>query len=115
MFIKQERVETIEFDNLKIVDYTADHDMSSSIAEITVPVDASHKVSWSRRSDKYYYIVKGNMTFTVNEQTCSLSAGDVCVVQKGERFSYANMGPENAKLVLVHTPNFILECEAFED
>jgi mannose-6-phosphate isomerase-like protein (cupin superfamily) len=115
MFIKHETVAPIEFDNLKIVDYTAGQNNSASFAEITVPVGISHKLSWSNRSDKYYYVVFGNMIFTVNEESRSLSTGDVCFIRKGERFTYKNAGSDNAKLVLVHTPNFKLECEVFEE
>jgi mannose-6-phosphate isomerase-like protein (cupin superfamily) len=114
MFIKHETVEPAEFDNLKIVDYTAGQNNSASFAEITVPAGVSHKLSWSNRSDKYYYVVLGNMIFTVNEESRSLSAGDFCFIRKGERFAYKNAGSGNAKLVLVHTPNFKLECEVFE-
>jgi mannose-6-phosphate isomerase-like protein (cupin superfamily) len=115
MLIKHDKIKPIEFDNLKIVDYTAGQGSSSSFAEITVPVGISHKISWSNRSDKYYYIVKGNVAFTINEKTDNLSAGDFCLVSKDERFSYKNIGTKNAILILVHTPSFKLECEGFEE
>jgi hypothetical protein len=35
-------------------------------------------------------------------------------VPKGVRFSYSNPGPDEAKLILVHTPSFKLEYEVFE-
>jgi len=115
MIIKHETIDPIEFDKLKIIDYTADQDSSSSFAEITVPVGVSHKFSWSNRSDKYYYVVEGNVIFTVNGESNDLSPGDVCIIHKGERFSYKNTGSNDVKLILVHTPNFKLECEVFED
>lgn len=115
MFIKQENIKPIDFDKLKIFDYTEEKDLSSSFAEITVPVGVSHKISWSKRSDKYYYIVQGTIYFTIGEQHKTLSPGDVCIVPKGVRFSYTNNGPEDAKLILVHTPSFQLEFEAFEE
>jgi mannose-6-phosphate isomerase-like protein (cupin superfamily) len=115
MIIKHEAVEPLEFDQLKIVDYTARQDNSSSIAEITVPAGVSHRLSWSNRSDKYYYVVQGSVTFTVKTESGNLSAGDVCLVPQGERFSYKNTGSGDAVLILVHTPSFRLECEGFED
>jgi hypothetical protein len=54
MFIRRSAVKPTDFDKLKIIDYTAGLKNSSSLAEITVPADVSHKVSWSDRSDKYY-------------------------------------------------------------
>ncbi len=115
MIVKHEQVEPIEFDGLRILDYTAGSEISSSIAETMVPIGVSHKLSWSNRSDKYYYVVQGKVSFTVNAETSTLSSGDVCIVPKGDRFRYKNMGSTEAKLILIHTPNFKLECEEFED
>lgn len=115
IFIKREKIEPIEFYGLSVIDYTSDQNNSSSLAEVTVPSGVSHKVSWSNRSDKYYYVVRGNVLFTVEGESCDLSTGDVCVIRKGERFSYTNTGPNDAILVLVHTPNFLLEYEMFEE
>lgn len=115
MFIKHDSVDPFVFDKLKIVDYTAGQDLRSSFAEITVPAGVRHKFSWSNRSDKYYYVVQGTVTFTVNETSAPLSAGDFCMVPKGDRFSYTNSGSRDAILILVHTPSFRLECEGFAD
>jgi len=115
MIIKHEEIKPIEFDRLKIIDYTAGQDTSSSFAEITVPVGVSHRFSWSNRSDKYYYVVQGSVIFTVEDKSNNLSVGDVCIVPKCVRFRYSNIGSEDAKLILIHTPSFKLECEAFEE
>ena len=115
MFIKHKEVEPIDFDKLKIIDFTAGRDTSSSFAEITVPVGVRHKISWSNRSDKYYYVIQGSIIFTVNDESQNLLPGDVCIIRKGIRFYYENPGPDDAKLILVHTPDFRLECEVFED
>ena len=115
MIIKHEEIEPIEFDQLKIVDYTAGKDNSSSFAEITVPMGVGHKISWSNRSDKYYYISKGNVNFIVNEESNNLSPGDICIIPKGHRFCYTNIGSSEAVLILVHTPDFRLEYEMFEE
>ena len=114
MFIDHEAVPPLEFDGLRIADYTAGRDTSSSFAEITLPPGVRHKVSWSRRSDKFYYVVSGAIEFVLDEQTRRMSAGDVCVVPQGVRFSYSNASLTEAKLILVHTPHFKLECEVFE-
>ena len=115
MIIRHNATDPIEFDSLKIVDFTAGLESSSSLAEITVPVGVSHRISWSNRSDKYYCVVRGQVVFTVNHESERLLAGDVCIVPQGERFSYANEGTVDAVLILVHTPSFKLECEGFEE
>ena len=86
MFIQSKTLAAIDFDGLEIRDYTAGSDFGSSMAEITVPAGVAHKLSWSTRSDKYYYVVQGNVVFTVNEQEMALSPGDVCLVPQGDRF-----------------------------
>jgi mannose-6-phosphate isomerase-like protein (cupin superfamily) len=115
MIFKHEELQPIEFDGMKIIDYTAGQESSSSFAEITIPAGVSHRFSWSKRSDKYYYVVHGHVTFIVNDKVDNLSQGDVCTIPKGERFKYLNKGPDDAKLILIHTPSFKLECEAFEE
>jgi mannose-6-phosphate isomerase-like protein (cupin superfamily) len=115
MIIKYGEVKPLEFDGLAIIDYTAGKGTGSSFAELMVPAGISHKLSFSKRSDKYYYVVKGSVIFTVGGETEELSAGDVCIVPKGVTFKYSNRGPDDAKLILVHTPDFMLECEVFED
>ena len=115
MIIKHDTVDPIEFEGLKIMDYTAGQESSSSFAEITVPAGVSHRLSWSNRSDKYYYVVQGEVSFTVDDESNTLFPGDVCIIPQGGRFRYTNIGSGQAILILVHTPNFRLECEEFED
>ena len=105
----------IDFEGLAIADYTAGKDLSSSIAEIAVPPGARHPRAYSKRSDKYYYVVSGHLEFDVDGRSFGLDPGDVCIILKGQRFSYRNTSEQPAKVVLVHTPSFDLESEAFEE
>jgi len=115
MIIKHKETKPLEFDGLAIVDYTAGKDTKSSFAEITVPAGVSHRLSFSKRSDKYYYVVKGSVVFTVGGVTEELLPGDVCIIPMGVAFKYSNAGSDDAKLILVHTPDFRLEYEVFEE
>jgi mannose-6-phosphate isomerase-like protein (cupin superfamily) len=107
-------VERFDFDGLIIADYTAKLDENSSFATIFVLPQISHKLSWSKRSCKYYFIVTGEIIFTVNDKESALSSGDLCVIRKGEKFKYKNNSNEIVKMILVHTPNFKLDQEIFE-
>jgi len=115
MIIRENEVEQFDFDGLKIADYTANLDENSSFATISVLPQISHKLSWSKRSDKYYYIIAGEIIFFVNDKEYALSKGDLCVIKKGEKFKYKNSSAEIVKMVLVHTPNFQLDQEIFEE
>jgi len=114
MIIKENEVEQFDFDGLKITDYTAKLDENSSFATISVLPQISHKLSWSKRSNKYYYIITGKIKFIINDKEYVLSNGDLCVIMKGEKFKYKNNSNEIVKMILVHTPNFKLDQEVFE-
>ncbi len=115
MIIGRDAVAPFDFNGLSIRDYTADLEVSSSFAVISAAPGASHVATWSKRSDKYYYVVSGAIEFTDAAGTCELGMGDFCFVPKGERFSYRNAREECATLCLFHTPNFDLDSEVFED
>jgi mannose-6-phosphate isomerase-like protein (cupin superfamily) len=72
-----------------------------------------HKEAWSRRSDKYYLVISGQIAFELEGTEYLMSAGDLCVVERGRRFSYSNRSGNVATLVLVHTPSFDAAEEVF--
>ena len=115
MKIERESLRPVDFEGLEIRDYTAGADVSSSVAEIIVPAGARHRRAWSKRADKYYYMLEGSLSFTLGAETLDLAVGDCCIIRKGERFSYRNPTSEPAKVLLVHTPSFDLAEEVFED
>jgi mannose-6-phosphate isomerase-like protein (cupin superfamily) len=114
MVIRKNSATLIDFEGLSIRDYTAQEDVSSSLAVISVPDRAVHPRSWSRRSDKFYYVISGTIEFQQADKTHVLSAGDFCLVPQGETFSYRNSSGVPAEMCLVHTPSFDLESEVFE-
>jgi mannose-6-phosphate isomerase-like protein (cupin superfamily) len=113
MIIKRSSIEPISFDGLRIYDYTAGNDTSSSLAVIQVLPGVRHAEAWSKRSDKYYYVVAGRIRFVLKGAEYDLAAGDFCLVRQGERFWYENQTEGLTTLLLVHTPNFELESEVF--
>jgi mannose-6-phosphate isomerase-like protein (cupin superfamily) len=113
--IRNNEAEQFGFDGLTITDYTAKLDEKSSFAIISVPSQISHKLSWSNRSDKYYYVVSGEIDFIVNDKEFVLSDGDLCIIKRGDRFKYKNNSDDVVQMILVHTPNFKLDQEVFED
>ena len=115
MLITRESITPFYFDGLKIFDYTASRSGSSSVALIEVEPGVRHKEAWSRRSDKYYIVINGQISFVLEGAEHLVSAGDVCLVERGRRFSYANRSSNRATLVLVHTPSFDLADEVFVD
>lgn len=115
MFLSRSTMLPINFDGLRIFDYTADQLFGSSLALIEVAPSASHAEAWSRRSDKYYLVTCGEIRFVLSGEPHTMREGDFCFVKRGEHFSYSNETLESATLVLVHTPSFELREEVFVD
>ena len=86
---------------------------SSSFARITVAPRAKHPSAYSKRSDKYYYVLSGQIEFILNDVQYLLHKSDFCIVKKEQRFSYSNISTKKAELLLIHTPSFILETDVF--
>jgi hypothetical protein len=81
--------------------------------KIVVPPGVQHRTAYSKRSDKFYYVLAGEVEFTVDGNTHIAGQGDVCIIRKEQKFSYLNEGKTEAELILVHTPAFQLEAEVF--
>ena len=113
MIIRKQEAEIIDFSGLEILDYTSRVNEKSSFAVLRVLPGVSHKLSWSNRSDKYYYVIHGTIEFTLKDEIHILKDGDFCLIKKGEQFRYVNNTNEIVSLILVHTPNFILEKEVY--
>jgi mannose-6-phosphate isomerase-like protein (cupin superfamily) len=113
MIVHRESGATFDFEGVSIVDYTADAATSSSVAHITVPAGARHRRAVSDRSDKYYVVLEGTLSFDLDTTAETLRPGDLCIVRRGTPFSYENRGSEPVELLLVHTPSFDLDAERF--
>jgi len=114
MILRGESVPPFDFDGLQIRDYTSGLELSASLAHIRVPPGARHALSWSTRSDKYYYVLSGALHFVVEDTGTVLGRGDACLVKKGQPFWYENCSDGPVEMILLHTPSFSLEAEVFE-
>jgi mannose-6-phosphate isomerase-like protein (cupin superfamily) len=115
MLIRQEEIQAINFEGLLIHDFTAGRATNASFAVIEVPAGIRHREAWSKRSDKYYYVVSGQLCFTLEGVEYLLSTGSFCRVARGQKFSYHNSSVESVRLILVHVPSFELESEIFTE
>jgi mannose-6-phosphate isomerase-like protein (cupin superfamily) len=113
MFLSRGSISPVDFDGLRVFDYTAGQSFSSSLAVIDVAPGARHLEAWSRRSDKYYLVSNGEIRFVLEGEPHTMRAGDFCFVRRGQRFSYSNQSSKVATLVLAHTPSFDLNEEEF--
>jgi mannose-6-phosphate isomerase-like protein (cupin superfamily) len=114
MIVRRRSIEPIRFGDLEICDYTEGEETRSSMATIRVPPGARHGRSWSKRSDKYYLVTEGRLSFSLGGTWHELAKGDFCMVRQGERFDYENRTNAPVAFVLFHTPRFDLESEVFD-
>jgi len=115
MIIPKDSVKPIDFRGLIIHDYTAEVQTDSSLAVVDVPPQAEHPLAMSTRSEKLYHVIEGSVCFDLEGVESTLNPGDSCVVKKNEIFSYRNESAEPARLILIHTPSFDMDCEVFFD
>ena len=74
-----------------------------------------HPEAHSKRSNKYYYVMAGQVRFGLNGVRFDLVPGDVCIVQRGQRFWYEWDAEESTRLLLVHSPSFDSRYEVFTE
>jgi len=113
MLVRGCAVEPFDFEGLQIRDYTAGCSLSSSLAVIHVAPGTRHRRARSERSDKYYYLLSGQVRFGLEQEEWDLAAGDFVLVPQGRSFWYENRTPAPAALLLVHTPAFDPQAELF--
>ncbi|MBN1995519.1 MAG: DUF952 domain-containing protein [Anaerolineae bacterium] len=111
MILKTDATPPHEWEGLTIRDFTAGQNTSSSVARIQVPPGARHVRAWSTRSDKFYYLISGQLHFLLDDDIHLLVEGDVGLVQQGHKFAYVNKTNIPVELLLLHTPAFEREAE----
>jgi mannose-6-phosphate isomerase-like protein (cupin superfamily) len=104
-----------EFQGLVIRELTPATLSSASIAEVCVPAGCGHGRARSRRCDKLYVCVKGEVAFNLDDVLFHLVPYDTVAVPCGSWFSYLNRQSEEARLLLLHVPPFDLEAEEFRE
>jgi len=57
-----------------------------------------------RRMEETIYVVEGEIEFTVAGEKFMRPAGSVAFIERGLHHGFSNLGPGNAKVVLVFTP-----------
>ena len=115
MILKSEMMQPFDFEGLTICDFTATLNTSSSLARIHVSPCARHRRAWSKECDKYYYVISGQLQFMLDNIERTLREGDVCIVPRGHKFSYANTTEMPVELLLFHTPKFNIDAEVFDE
>jgi uncharacterized protein (DUF952 family)/mannose-6-phosphate isomerase-like protein (cupin superfamily) len=103
------------FNGLNIRDITSNVNSLSSFAHIEISPFSTHRLSYSKKSEKYYYVLSGQLHFYLDGSEFVLSKNEFCIVPPQSKFSYANRSNETVEILLIHTPKFNIENEVFEE
>lgn len=115
MIIKSAEIRSIKWEGLSITDFTSNLDTQSSLAKIVISSGNKHKISWSKVSEKFYFVLSGQLHFMVDNRDYVINSGDLCVVPVNTRFAYMNKSNNPVEILLIHSPTFNIENEVFED
>ena len=108
-------IEQFDFGGILIKDFTADENLSASLAYIEIPPGIGHPRAQSTKSDKYYFCTSGSAMFRCGNREVQLNASGLLVIQANEWFEYWNDSRELARLLLFHVPPFDLNYEVFAE
>ena len=114
MHIQSSSIPPFDWHGLAIQDLSAGLQTRTSIAHISVPPGASHPTAWSRRAEKYYILLAGQLHFYCEGSVYLLEEGDLFQVLQGQRFAYANRTNRPVELLLAHTPRFDPQDDVLE-
>lgn len=77
---------------------------AGSIAEVALPIGVQRPSRRSKKVDRVYVGLAGEVHFTVGDQSVHIGPGDVIHIAEGEDYGYFNGGQEEARLLLFRSP-----------
>ncbi len=114
MIVKSSDTEKLDFEGLPLTDYTSKQDTLSSLAKLEVSPGSKHRIAWSKKSEKFYYILKGQLVFMINNREYTANVGDLCIIPVNTKFAYMNKTDSTVEAMLVHSPKINMGNEVFE-
>jgi mannose-6-phosphate isomerase-like protein (cupin superfamily) len=101
---RYDRASTYQFADLWLRELSPVAMRSGSIAEITLPIGVERPSRRSKKVDRVYVGLDGEVQFTVNGEEVLLGPGDVIHIAEGEEYGYFNGGQVEARLLLFRAP-----------
>ena len=76
----------------------------ASFAEIVLPIGVERPERENAKDHRMYVCFRGEIEFTVGDETFRITPGDVLHIDKGETYRFHNGGYEEGRLLLVRVP-----------
>lgn len=91
-------------DEVRFILTGADTGGALFLGEVTVPPGGGPPPHLHRNEDESFYLLQGNLTMQVSEQTLSVSQGDFVKVSRGTVHSFKNTSSQPAKMLVFCNP-----------
>ena len=80
----------------------------ASFAEVVLPIGVERSGRQSEKDHRIYLCLRGEIEFTVEDETLRLGVGDVLHIDNGETYGFHNGGYEEGRLLLLRVPGPVL-------
>lgn len=77
---------------------------NASFAEVVLPIGVERPSRENHKDHRMYICFRGEIEFTVGDDTFRLGVGDVLHIDKGETYGFHNGGYEEGRLLLIRVP-----------
>lgn len=93
-----------QFADLWLRELSPEAMQAGSIAEVALPIGVQRPSRRSKKVDRVYVGLAGEVHFTVDDRSVHIGPGDVIYIAEGEEYGYYNGGQEEARLLLFRSP-----------
>lgn len=92
------------FGDIQLRELTPDSFALASFAEVVLPIGVDRPSRENEKDHRIYICFRGDIEFTVGDETFRMTTGDVLHVDKGETYGFHNGGYEEGRLLLIRVP-----------
>ena len=92
------------FGDIELRELTPDAFPVASFAEVVLPIGIERPARENTKDHRIYICFRGDIEFTVGDETFRMATGDVLHIDKGETYGFHNGGYEEGRLLLIRVP-----------
>jgi mannose-6-phosphate isomerase-like protein (cupin superfamily) len=97
-------IDPFAFADIELRELTPEAFDAASFAEVVLPIGVERPTRRNTKDHRMYICSRGEIEFTVGDETFRLTPGDVLHIDKGETYGFHNGGYEEVRLLLIRVP-----------
>ena len=97
-------IDPFAFADIELRELTPDSFDAASFAEVVLPIGVERPERKNAKDHRMYICFRGEIEFTVEDDTFRITPGDVLHIDKGETYGFHNGGYEEGRLLLIRVP-----------